>query len=117
MKRSIFGLMCALVMLTPPAVLAQEAADAPTPQTSTGGEKPPAAVGEEGKKPTRGFVSSLGHNLVDDVKHMPRWNSLYWLAGGGALALAVHPEDNEINQKIVDHTPGGVWTEIGRAHV
>jgi len=113
MTRSIFALTCALAMLTPPAVFAQEAAT-PAPAaapsgTSKHGQAPPAAAGEEGKKPTRGFVSSLGHNLVDDVKHMPRWNSVYWLAGGGALALAVHPEDDEINQRIIDHTPGGLW--------
>ena len=28
-------------------------------------QQPPAAVGEEGKKPTRGFFSALGHNLGD----------------------------------------------------
>ena len=59
---------------------------------------PPAAVGEEGTKPTRGFFSALGHNLVDDVKHLPRRNSAYWLAGGTALALAVHPQDGKINR-------------------
>src|SRR3954468_14336558 len=61
-------------------------------------QKPPAAVGEEGKKPTRGFLSSLSHNLVDDVKHLPRLNSLYWLAGGSAATLAIHPLDDNINQ-------------------
>jgi PAP2 superfamily protein len=63
-------------------------------------QKPPAAVGEEGKKPTRGFFSSLGHNLGDDVKHLPRKNTLYFLAGGGALALLVHPNDNKINRRL-----------------
>ena len=61
-------------------------------------QKPPAAVGEEGKKPTRNFASALVHNLGDDVKHLPRWNTVYWLAGGGAAALAIHPEDDEINR-------------------
>jgi membrane-associated phospholipid phosphatase len=61
-------------------------------------QKPPAAVGEEGKKPTRGFVSSLFHNLGDDVKHLPRQNSVYWLLGGGAAALAIHPADDDINR-------------------
>jgi len=61
-------------------------------------QKPPAAVGEEGKKPTRNFASALVHNLGDDVKHLPRQNSVYWLAGGGALALAVHPFDDDVNR-------------------
>jgi membrane-associated phospholipid phosphatase len=61
-------------------------------------QKPPAAVGEEGKKPTRNFASALVHDLGDDVKHLPRWNTVYWLAGGGAAALAVHPADDNINR-------------------
>jgi membrane-associated phospholipid phosphatase len=64
-------------------------------------QQPPAAVGEEGTKPTRGFLSALGHNLLDDVKHIPRRNTVYWLAGGGALALAIHPEDGKINRRLV----------------
>jgi len=61
-------------------------------------QKPPAAVGEEGKKPTRSFASALVHNLGDDIKHLPRQNSVYWLAGGSALALAVHPADEDVNR-------------------
>jgi membrane-associated phospholipid phosphatase len=64
-------------------------------------EKPPIAVGEEGTKPTRRFLSALGHNLVDDVKHYPRRSTVYWLAGGGALALAIHPEDGKINRHLI----------------
>jgi membrane-associated phospholipid phosphatase len=60
-------------------------------------QQPPAAVGEQGKKPVRNFPSALLHNLGDDIRHMPRRNSLYWLAGGSALALAVHPADHDIN--------------------
>lgn len=63
-------------------------------------QKPPAAVGEIGKKPTRGFAKSLFYNLGDDLKHMPRKNSVYWLAGGSALALAVHPADQDINVRL-----------------
>lgn len=83
------------------------------------GEKPPvAAVGEEGKKPTgdepgkpaRGFVSALFHNLGDDVKHIPRRNSVYWFGGGAALALAVHPEDRKINARLINHSTDGMWT-------
>ena len=60
-------------------------------------QNPPAAVGEQGEKPTRNFFSALVHNLGDDVKHLPRQNSVYWLAGGGAAALAIHPLDDNIN--------------------
>jgi membrane-associated phospholipid phosphatase len=54
-------------------------------------------------------MSALGHNLADDVKHMPRLNSVYWLAGGGALALAVHPEDPDINAHFVNNGTDGLW--------
>jgi hypothetical protein len=84
------------IALSASGAFAQEATQPPQdPQ-----QKPPAAVGEEGKKPTRSFASSLVHNLGDDVKHMPRRNSIYWLAGGSALALVVHPNDNKINRRL-----------------
>ena len=64
-------------------------------------QKPPAAVGEDAAKPTRGFFSALVHNLGDDLKHMPRMNSAYWLAGGAAAALAVHPIDDNVNARLL----------------
>ena len=82
-----------ILSLSPGRAFAQN--PPPPPQDP---QKPPAAVGEEGKKPTRGFMSSLGHNLKDDVKHLPRLNTLYVLAVGGSAALAVHPFDDNINQ-------------------
>ena len=97
-----------LVVLVPVNVLAQDGpppADQPLPP-----QDPPVAAAEEAAKPDRGFLSTLGHNLVDDVKHMPRWNSVYWLAGGGALALAVHPVDNDINAHFVNSTTDSLWT-------
>ncbi len=60
--------------------------------------KDPAATPE---KPTRGFISAISHNLVDDVKHLPRRNSIYWLVGGGIGALAIHPIDDDINRRLV----------------
>lgn len=77
---------------------------APAAQAPAGQEpeqKPPAAVGEAGTKPTRNFLSALVHNLGDDVKHMPRWNSVYFLAGGGAGALLIHPVDDDINRHFI----------------
>ena len=64
-------------------------------------QKPPAAAGEEATKPTRNFASALVHNLGDDFKHLPRWNTVYFLAGGGALAAAVHPADDDINRHFI----------------
>jgi len=80
----------------PSPAVAEPAQDQKAPD-----QKPPAAVGEEATKPRRSFLPALGHNLVDDVKHIPRRNSLYWLAGGTALALAIHPEDGKINRRFL----------------
>src|SRR6266699_1759856 len=72
-----------------------DVAQASQAQAPTGdqAQQPVAAVGEAATKPTRGFFSALGHNLADDVKHIPRRNSVYWMAGGVAAAYAVHPID------------------------
>jgi hypothetical protein len=85
------------------------AAATPAAQATPADQNPPAAVGEEGKKETRGFVKALGHNLVDDLKHIPRLNSVYWLAGGGAAALLVHQDDNKINGKLAGSK---VWDRV-----
>jgi hypothetical protein len=65
---------------------------APTPQK--------VAAAEESAKPPRGFFSALAHNLGDDVKHIPRKNSLYWLAAGTAATAAIHPADDYINEHL-----------------
>jgi hypothetical protein len=84
----------------PPAPATQQPATQKPPDPKDPGQKPPAAVGEEGTKPTRSFFPALIHNLGEDVKHLPRKNSAYFLVGGGALALAIHPEDNKINRRL-----------------
>ncbi len=87
----------AVALLGVPVLSAQEPArPADTPQA--GGQA--VAAAEEQTKPTRSFFPALFHNLGDDLKKMPRKNSLYWLAGGSALALAVHPEDNTLDQRL-----------------
>lgn len=80
-----------------PAVqLAPLPSSADDQQTPDDQQKP-----EEVAQKTRSFFSTLLHNLEDDVKHIPRKNSVYWAVGGGALALAVHPADKKINRRLV----------------
>jgi hypothetical protein len=71
--------------------------------------KPTLAAKESPAKPTRGFFSALFHNMGDDVKHMPRMNSVYWLAGGAALAAAVHPADDSINARLLNSSTNNLW--------
>jgi membrane-associated phospholipid phosphatase len=103
-RRYVVLLLSAAIVIQSHSVGAQTpaTADPVAPSaTAPADQKPPAAVGEEGHKETRGFFSALGHNLADDVKHMPRRNSVYWLAGGTAMALAIHPEDGKINRRLL----------------
>jgi membrane-associated phospholipid phosphatase len=74
----------------------------PSPQDAAA---PPAAdQSEDQPGPARSFVSTLVHNLGDDVKHLPRRNTVYWVAGGAALALAVHPADKKVNRHLLGST-------------
>jgi len=68
-----------------------------TPQEGTGQK---VAAGEEPAKPTRKFVPALFHNLGDDIKHIPRKNTLYWLAWGTGASLAIHPADDWVNNHL-----------------
>jgi membrane-associated phospholipid phosphatase len=77
--------------------------------SSQGGTQKPAGEPiaiSEGSKPTRSFFPSLFHNLGDDVKHIPRKNTLYWLAAGTAGALAVHPFDDTMNKHFAGNAAG-----------
>jgi len=109
MKRNVLVTVfaAALGIAVPTQVFAQN--DRAEQQSQPQEPDHPAASGEAAVKPTRGFFSSLGHNLGDDVKHVPRWNSVYWLAGGGALALAVHPWDDSINAHLVNKSSDALW--------
>ena len=55
----------------------------------------------EPQKPTRSFMDALGHNLLDDIKHLPQRNSLYWVVGGGFAAYAVHGLDDDLNRRLL----------------
>jgi membrane-associated phospholipid phosphatase len=88
-----------------PAVAAQAPdADAQQPPPRS----PVASVGEEGSKQRRRFFPALGHNLKDDVTHMPRWNSVIVAGSGAIFAFAVHAKDPAINPHFVG-SANGVW--------
>jgi hypothetical protein len=92
------------LFIVPVGAGAQDPKPTPPPTTGTPAPPPPegqkVAAAEDLTKPTRSFFPALLHNLGDDLKHIPRKNSIYWLAAGTGLALAVHPEDDDINQRL-----------------
>jgi len=111
---SVLAVVVAVCTLYTVPATAQTASPVAQVAPAADDQKPPAAVGEAEAKPTRGFVSALGHNLLDDVKHIPRRNSLYWLAGGTALAFAVHPEDGKVNRRLVGNSTADALFKPGK---
>ena len=73
---------------------------AQAPLTPPQGQGQKVAAAEEPAKPTRSFIPALFHNLGDDIKHIPRKNSVYWLVAGTVTSLAVHPADDYINDHL-----------------
>jgi membrane-associated phospholipid phosphatase len=54
------------------------------------------------------------HNLGDDLKRIPRRNSLYWLAGGTVAALLVHPYDGQINRHLLGSDTADTFFKPGK---
>jgi hypothetical protein len=72
--------------------------------------------------PKRGrfkFAQQVG----GDFKHFPSLDTVYWLAGGGALALAISPKDDDANAGLGKHdklfnpgqTVGSAYVQVGAA--
>jgi len=81
------------------------------PQEGTGQK---VAAAEEPSKPTRSFIPALFHNLGDDVKHIPRRNTLYWLAWGTGVSLAIHPADDYLNNHLSTSDTASNVFRLGR---
>jgi membrane-associated phospholipid phosphatase len=114
MQRDV-ALLVGVLFLAPTAARASDpqsgsrATDATEQQAQAPGDPQPPIANEP--KPTRNFASALVHNLGDDFKHLPRRNTVYWLAGGTAAALAVHPLDDNVHQHFLETGGGnaGFW--------
>ena len=91
-------------LLVPATVSAQRAErqeqqqQPPTTPPLDSGQK--VAAAEDVTKPTRSFFPTLFHNLGDDIKHIPRKNSLYWLGAGALGSLVIHPADDYVNNRL-----------------
>ena len=82
----------------PPPEFSLQDTPPPTNPPQETGQK--VAAAEEPAKPTRSFIPALFHNMGDDIKHIPRRNSVYWLAAGTAASLAIHPADDYLNNHL-----------------
>ena len=117
--RTTIAISLVVALLAPPAgiaaqqavVLDQQTQPPPTPPQGTGQK---VAAAEEQTKPTRGFFSTLFHNLGDDVKHIPRKNTLYWLGAGAAGVLIIHPADDNINDRLSNSDSAKTFFKAGK---
>jgi len=80
-----------------------------------------SALAQAGPPPTPRHtgIKATFKQLVQDVKHLPSKENGIWAGVGGALALAVHPADDNVNQALVDNSaaenffkPGAVLGEL-----
>jgi membrane-associated phospholipid phosphatase len=46
-------------------------------------------------------LKALTRHFVTNFKYLPSKENLYWAAGGGGLALAAHPFDDDLNRSLV----------------
>jgi membrane-associated phospholipid phosphatase len=111
--------LCLLVtLLTGPAVAAAEPSPAPDQQSQPPATPAPPtgqiAAGEEATKPNRSFFPTLFRNLGDDIKHIPRKNTLYWLAAGTAAAAAIHPADDNLNDRFSNSDSAKTFFKAGK---
>jgi hypothetical protein len=51
-------------------------------------------------------VKQLFKQLVVDFKSLPAKENIYWAAAGGAMAVSVHPADDNVNQAFLDASSG-----------
>lgn len=113
-RTTISVILLATLLGSPVSVAAQQAPQQTPPAPPPAGTGQKVAAAEDQTKPNRGFFSTLFHNLGDDVKHIPRKNSLYWFGGGGALALAVHQKDDSINNRLSNSDGAKTFFKAGK---
>jgi membrane-associated phospholipid phosphatase len=65
-------------------------------------------------------IKALTKHLVTNFKYLPSTENLFWAGAGGGLALAAHPFDDNVNEKLVGNdtadkifTAGEVLGELG----
>jgi len=97
---------------TSDATQAAQAVQPPAPQTqsapATGGADS-SKDGDQGAKakepptPEHTGIRALFGNLGEDVQHLPSKQNLYLAAIGGGLALAAHPADQSVRDRLQSH--------------
>ena len=65
----------------------------------------------EGPPPTPSHtgIKAMAKDLVEDFKHLPSRENLFWASVSGGLALAVHPLDDNVNAHYAGRNPPGFF--------
>jgi membrane-associated phospholipid phosphatase len=58
-------------------------------------------------------IRAMLKGIVLDFKHLPSKENLMWAGVGGGLALAVHPLDDNVNEKLVGNTSAEKFFKAG----
>jgi membrane-associated phospholipid phosphatase len=56
----------------------------------------------------------MAKDLVADVKHLPSKENLFWVGVGGALALAVHPADDNVDAFFLKNDSADNFFAVGK---
>ena len=90
-----------------PQASAQDASPPPdqgaAQQTTPDPHEPDSPRAKAPPTPAHTGVHALFDGLIGDFKRLPSRENLYIAAGGGGLALAVHPVDQDVNVRLRSH--------------
>jgi len=92
-----------------PVILLVAADGAPTDAGANAWEQPAGPA----PTPEHTGLKALGSNLLDDFKHLPAKENIWWAAVGGAGALAVHPADTHVTPYFVKASWAENFFEFG----
>jgi membrane-associated phospholipid phosphatase len=112
MTRTLRLAVSLLALLAFPAAVPAQVVDPPPDVEARPPDQPavqaPAPVGEDQDlhRPLRLIFKDIGGDIV----HLASWNGVAWIGGSGALALAVHPLDDELT--VPPGEEWGSWSEI-----
>jgi PAP2 superfamily len=58
-------------------------------------------------------IKAMAKDLVNDFKHLPSKENLFWAGSSGGLALAVHPADDNVNESLVNSDFANDFFKVG----
>lgn len=90
-------LLLALLLAAEPPVAAQEKPAPPPVAEEPKPPEPPKDHPPVGPPPAHTGVKATLKAIPGDFAHLPTWRNAAIVAGAGALALAVHPFDDDVN--------------------